>query len=172
MCVNLLTLSIFRKIYPGRKSYKQEELVHSLLISTCDAHNAVGDVQALGKLIENTALSPQEILQHSFTPRAVQNALLFREEKAKNLPILNPLISKGVLKMSTAENVAGFGLQLTHLKKIFQRGEHGLTFILPNSEGQPRVTNVKRTLVFPKLVDFFLGGMNYFLIVGSFHMNP
>lgn len=162
VCGFIDSLSIFRKIYPGRKSYKQEELVHSLLNSTYDAHNAVGDVQALGKLIKNTSLSPQEILQHSFTPCAVQKALLFREEKAKNLPTLNPLISKGVLKMCTAENVAGSGLQLTHLKKIFQRdGEDGLlnTFISPNSEGQPRVTNVKRTLesVIPKLVDFFGG---------------
>lgn len=68
VCGFIDSLSIFRKIYPGRKSYKQEELVHSLLNSTYDAHNAVGDVQALGKLIENTALSPQEILQHSFIP--------------------------------------------------------------------------------------------------------
>lgn len=81
--------------------------------------------------------------------------------------------------MCTAENVAGSGLQLTHLKKIFQRdGEDGPfnTFISPNCEGQPRVTNVKRTLesVIPKLVDFFFwgGGMKYFLILESFHMNP
>lgn len=83
-------------------------------------------------------------------------------KKAKNLPTLNLLISKGVLKMCTAENVAGSGLQLTHLKQIFQRGgEDGLlnTFVSPNSEGQPKVTNVKRTLesVIPKLVDFWGG---------------
>lgn len=44
------------------------------------------------------------------------------KKKQKNLPTFNPLISKSVLKMDTADNVAGFGLQLTHLKKkIFQR---------------------------------------------------
>lgn len=89
-----------------------------------------------------TGLSPQDIWQHRFTPCAVQNALLFREEKAKYLPTLNPLISKGVLKMCTAENVAGSGLQLTHLKKIFQHdGEDGLvnTFISPNSEDNPEL---------------------------------
>ncbi|XP_056018341.1 uncharacterized protein LOC125682729 isoform X2 [Ostrea edulis] len=161
VCGFIDSLAVFRKIYPGRKTYKQEELVNSLLNTSYDAHNAIGDVRALGKLIEHVALSTQELLQYSFPPRAVQSAFLFREEKAKNLPTLNPLISHGVMKMCTAENVAGSGLQLTHLRKNFQRdGEDGLrsTFIAPNSEGQPRVTNVKRTLesVVPKLVDYFV----------------
>lgn len=61
--------------------------------------------------------------------------------------------------MPTAENIAASGLNLEHLKLIYSRdGEDGLhsTFTSKNSEGQPRVTNTKRTLesLVPNLVDF------------------
>ncbi|XP_055995767.1 uncharacterized protein LOC125668954 isoform X2 [Ostrea edulis] len=83
VCGFIDSLAVFRKIYPGRKTYKQEDLVNSLLNTSYDAHNAIGDVRALGKLIEHVALSTQELLQYSFPPRAVQSAFLFREEKSK-----------------------------------------------------------------------------------------
>lgn len=81
------------------------------------------------------------------------------KEKAKNLPSLSCLIASSVCKLPTAENIASSGLNLEHLRKIFIRdGEDGLhsTFTMKNSEGQPRVTNTKRTLetVIPKLADF------------------
>ena len=50
---------------------------------------------------------------------------------------------------TTAENVAGSGLNQRHLRTIFNRhGEDGIlsTFTVKNCDGQPRVTNVKRTL--------------------------
>lgn len=88
----------------------------------------------------------------------------------KRLPILYPLICKGVIKMYTAEKVACSGLQLT-----LPTSKNLNTSISPNSEGQSRVTNVKRTLesTIPKLVDFF--GENelfFFSYLESFHMNP
>lgn len=62
--------------------------------------------------------------------------------------------------MGIAEKVAGSGLNLGHLQKIFERdGEDGLrnTFSCKNCEGQPRVTNTKKTLeeIIPKLGNFF-----------------
>lgn len=62
--------------------------------------------------------------------------------------------------MATAENIAGSGLKLEHLKKIYLRErEDGLqnTFTIKNSEGQPCVTNTKRTFesVIPKLAEYF-----------------
>lgn len=62
---------------------------------------------------------------------------------------LHPLIANGVMKMSTAENIAGSGLEYRHLKKIVERdGEDGLTdcFSAKNSEGKSRVTNSKKVL--------------------------
>lgn len=63
------------------------------------------------------------------------------------------------MKLCTAENIASSGLNLSHLKTIYKRhGEDGLcnVFQMKNNLGQPRVTNVKKTLesVIPKLAKF------------------
>ena len=76
------------------------------------------------------------------------------------MPSLSVLIYKGVVKNFTAENIARSGLNYLHLKTIYQRkGEDGLYNVLQmkNNKGQPRVTNVKKTLesVVPKLADHF-----------------
>ncbi|XP_053385649.1 uncharacterized protein LOC128545990 [Mercenaria mercenaria] len=84
---------------------------------------------------------------------------LFHREKARNIRSLDVLISSSVCKAATAKNIAGSGLNLSRLQRIYSRdGEDGLqnTFTVKNSEGQPRVTSSKRVLetVIPKLADF------------------
>ena len=73
---------------------------------------------------------------------------------------LSRLVAFGIMKAATAENIAGSGLSVQHLKKIYERlGKDGLRsmFTMTNGEGQPRVTNAKRTLedVVPKLAQYF-----------------
>lgn len=73
---------------------------------------------------------------------------------------MHVLIAKGVVKHNTAENIAGSGLNLAHLCKIFQRdGEDRMraTFVQKNSEGQARVSTTNRVLdsVIQKLVEYF-----------------
>ncbi|XP_056006800.1 uncharacterized protein LOC125658698 [Ostrea edulis] len=80
--------------------------------------------------------------------------------RGRNITSLHVLIAKGIVKHNTAENIAGSGLNLSHLHKIFQRdGEDGLraTFSQKTSDGQPRVSSTKRVLdsVIPKLVEYF-----------------
>ena len=155
------SLSVFKKCYPGKPSYRQEDLFKSIInASSYGAHNAVEDVLSLGKLIKHVKLSNDSLVCHSFSLSAVLKNMLFSAEKAKNVGSLHPLIAGGIIKMATAENIAGSGLKLCHLRTIYDRqGEDGIrdTFMMPNSEGQARVTNVKRTLdeVIPKLVAFF-----------------
>ena len=57
------------------------------------------------------------------------------------------LLSRGIMKSSTAENVASYGLNFKHL--IYLRsGEDGIyyVFTMRNSDDLPRVTNAKRLL--------------------------
>ena len=157
------SINVFKKSLPGQSSYKQEDLAKTFLSTSYDAHNAVADVKILGQLISYTKLSSQELALHSFSPSAVHNQLLFNKEKKINVTSLHQLVGSGVMKMATAENIAGSGLNLGHLRKIYERdGEDGLrnTFTYKNSEGQARVTNVKKTLeeVIPKLLAFFTNG--------------
>ena len=59
------SMSLFRKKYPNT-SLKQVDLVKSLLGETYDAHNAIEDVIALGKLVKLTNLSQKEFMAFSF----------------------------------------------------------------------------------------------------------
>lgn len=102
----------------------------------------------------------KDLLAHSFTPQASLNAMKFNREKSKNVATLDILVAEGVCKRTTAENIAGSGLRLSHLKTIYERrGVDGLlnTFTEKNSEGQPRVTSCKRMLksVRPKMAEYF-----------------
>ena len=160
-CAGMIdSLSVFRKLYP-KESLKQEHLVAKLLGINYNAHNASADVKALTQLMQHTQLSAQELLKHSYPPVDIHNSMIFNKEKEKNLPTLSCLVSSGVCKLCTAENIAGSGLNLAHLRKICQRsGEDGLrdSFTMKNCEGLPRVTNNKKVLeeVIPKLADYLV----------------
>ncbi|XP_076103417.1 uncharacterized protein LOC143072385 isoform X2 [Mytilus galloprovincialis] len=78
------TLHIFKKKIPGRKSYKQENLVKDILKRSYNAHNAVDDVQLLNILMKNLKVSLQDIVNHSFTVEYVHNYLTeFRCKEAR-----------------------------------------------------------------------------------------
>ncbi|KAL4220167.1 hypothetical protein ACF0H5_020576 [Mactra antiquata] len=148
------SLALFRKVYPGRSTY--------ILNITYSAHDAAGDVWALSKLLQHavSTLTMKDFCVYLFSPKAVFYNNLNSREKAKNISSLKVLVSSGICKMATAENIAGSGLNLDQLKKIYVRdGEDGLlnTFTMKNSQGQPRVTNTKRILesVIPKLAEYF-----------------
>lgn len=90
----------------------------------------------------------------------MKNQLAYNRVKNKNIESLHPLIAAGVMKMTTAQNIAGSGLCLAHLHKIHSMdGENGLRniFVSKNSHGQARVTFCKKTLntASPSLCEFF-----------------
>lgn len=62
-CVD--SLAMFKKYFKNQDSYKQESLFRSLFNETYSAHNAVGNVKALGKLVQHALLSYIDTL--SFT---------------------------------------------------------------------------------------------------------
>ena len=113
------SLSVFRKLYP-KQSLKQVDLVSTLLGEKYNAHNAMDDVIALGKLIQFVKLSPKDLLSHSFTPFAVGSNMDFLNAKALNLQSLNPMISSGFFKRPTAENIAWIWIETFTFKNIIQ----------------------------------------------------
>ena len=155
------TLPVFKSIYPKSESYKQEHLARVLLSKEYNAHNALDDVACLSELVSYAIKHDKKSLtMKSFSLIDIKHNMDSNMEKKKNLPSLSVLISSGVMKSSTAENVASSGLNFKNLQSIFQRnGEDGLynVFTMRNSVGLPRVTNCKRVLeaVVPKLVSYF-----------------
>jgi DNA polymerase III alpha subunit (gram-positive type) len=154
------SMALFRKVFPNQ-CLKQESLVKSVLGVAYDAHNAMADVESLGRLIQHTLPQVKSITGFTFSPEAVHNNIMYNKQKSLNIRSLDMLMAKGVFKRPTAENIAGSGLHvsLQHLRTIYKRGgEDGLrdVFMEKNSEGQPRVTNQKRILdvVIPKLGEY------------------
>jgi len=96
-------------------------------------------VGALAALLLHTVnkVAMKDLCKHLFSAKAIHQNILNSREKSKNIGSLNVLVSSGVCKMTTAENIAGSGLKLVHLKKIHSRdGEDGLmnTFTMKNCE--------------------------------------
>ena len=154
------SLPVFKKVFAGRTSYKQEDIARDLLGAAYSAHDASEDAMVLEKLIHYLIVLSINLMPFTFPAKAVYSSQLYSREKAKNMPSLRPLVYNSVCKTTTAEHIAGSGLNHQHLKCIYQReGEDGLRniFIMKNCEGQPRVTNTKRTLdsVIPALALYF-----------------
>jgi DNA polymerase III alpha subunit (gram-positive type) len=161
-CVD--SLSVMKKTFPDQSSYKQEDLVKTVLGQSYNAHDALADVEALKYLYNACKLSSVKLMEHSFCVKAIYNNQCFLKAKAQNMPTLLTLVANGVCKTTTAENIAGSGLTLAHLRLIFSRdGQDGLLNVFrgQNCEGQPRVTNTKRVLdsIVPKLSEFFTKNM-------------
>ena len=108
-CALIDSLSIFRTLYP-KQSLKQVDLVLQLLGETYNAHNAMADVAALGKLLQFVNLPSKDLKTDSFSLLALSNNMAFNIAKAQNYPTLSPLISCGVIKRPSAENIAWSGL--------------------------------------------------------------
>jgi len=111
--------------------------VSNLLEITYEAHNAIADVTSLKNLVHSVVYPPLD----------VYNSMLFNREKNKNLPSLTCFVSSSVCKITTAEYIAGSGLNIRHLNTIYRRSrEDGLEdiFTNKNSDGAPRVTKVNK----------------------------
>ena len=88
------------------------------------------DVNTLGNLLFLANCSADVLLKHSFSPMAVYNQRLLNREKYKHIDSLCPLVAAGVMKRTTAENIAGSELNINHLQVIFRRdGEYGLSSV-------------------------------------------
>ena len=69
------SIEVFRKVFPNQTSYKQVDLARMLLQETYSAHNAIEDVEVLGKLMEHASMEDSDLMKHRFTPRDVLNQI-------------------------------------------------------------------------------------------------
>lgn len=154
------SLTLLRKKHPKLGKYNQEFLAQYFCGDSYNAHNAVDDVAMLDKIMEAAQASISDYKKHSYNVDCHFLQEQFNLCKSKNLASLQTLIGEKIMKACTAENIAGSGLNLGHLKLIFKRGgEDGLVdvFSMKNNLGKPRVTTDKKVLgeCIPKLCEFF-----------------
>ena len=84
------TLQLFKKLLPGRQSYKQESLVKDCLNKSYGVHKSLEDVKSLGNLLLYHNPSCFSLSVHSFTVGFVSQSLRHYERETVNSPSLNP----------------------------------------------------------------------------------
>ncbi|VDH92079.1 Hypothetical predicted protein [Mytilus galloprovincialis] len=125
------SLALFRSNFPKIEKYNQPFLAQHFCKEEYNAHNAVDDVNMLDKILIAANVSKELMLKLCYNSNSHLLQENFIKAKAKNLPSFHPLIASGVMKMTTAENIAGSGLNCAHLKLIYTRkGEDGLIDVL------------------------------------------
>ena len=154
------TLTTIKRKFPKLISYKQECLAQHFGLSEYNAHNAEDDVRMLNNIVRAANLSDSEMTKCSYSSNCHFQQELFNLSRSKNIDSLHVLVAKGVLKLCMAENIAGSGLALGHLKLVYDRsGEDGLTCVLSskNRDGRPRITSSSKVLqaIIPKLCEYF-----------------
>ncbi len=136
------TLTLTGKLYKRKKDvtdFKQATLVTELLGQSYDAHNALGDVEALQKLYveklgKTSVTTVQECLFHYLSHEYLKSFKL--------------LIDKKVLSQGSASKMSKSGLSLSHLKLAYSRGgDQGVRSLLKeNVAGKARVTSSAKIL--------------------------
>ena len=141
------TLPLLKKLYPDRKSYKQETLVTDLLGTEYQAHGALADVMALQVLIDVCRVSKLEIGLSSFSCQYMRKTLESSDKTKEHMSSL-VVIRKSVLSEGMKKTMASSGLNLDHLKLAYRRGGiKGLRGVPSEKfKGKPRVTSNKRIL--------------------------
>ncbi|XP_076088707.1 uncharacterized protein LOC143059102 isoform X2 [Mytilus galloprovincialis] len=147
-CVGCIdSIAVMKSKIPKLPKYSQPYLAEHVCNKNYNAHNALDDVSMLNEILKAAKVSSVDLLKHTYSPGDHLLQENFNMNKLKNLPSLHFLIGQGVVKMTTAENISGSGLNFEHLKLIWKReGEDGLSNVLSakNSIGKPRVSSDKK----------------------------
>ena len=116
--------SNFKDIEPDLPSHRLGDLVTQNIGMGYDAHNAIADVSALQALFVKLSGEggPIELARkHGIKPLNLWNSNKWTLSKNINIKSLCPLITKGIMKAPTTQNIAGSGLNILHLKVIPER---------------------------------------------------
>ena len=145
------TLQIFKDMLPERKKEKlkfnQEDLVADLLEDYVfeDAHNALGDVKALSKLVEKVKVTTSCFVQKSISVNSFLRSAQMSKETKDIIKAMDCMetVSKGMRK-----KIAEAGISMKHLKEAFSKGGNkGVELLLGEDVGgRPRVTKTKKII--------------------------
>lgn len=134
-CIDTRTIAKLKIPKESVPSYRQEDLVTSLLKTTYNAHNALADVMALQQLYEtHMTLSESEIKANVF-------AFLQSDFKKSFLP----LKVEKVLSELMIQRLAKSGFSLSSLKVLFKRDSCGFESVmkLHVTKREPVITALK-----------------------------
>ncbi|XP_065198235.1 uncharacterized protein LOC135829779 [Sycon ciliatum] len=143
------TLPAIRNAHPGCVSYTQEHLFRQFVgTQGYDAHNAIGDVNALSELYDK-CLDSDKAFTLCVTSQSSFDVHAYNLRCKKLAEEMKACIPVKALSNGMAKKIASSGLSLADLRVSFRRnGAAGLRALLaePDTTGRPRVTKSAPTL--------------------------
>ncbi|XP_053404911.1 maternal protein exuperantia-like [Mercenaria mercenaria] len=133
---------LFKAIYPKEESYKQESLVAKYVQETYDAHNAIGDVKSLKKLLTVCDKITHEVLcKYSFTANWYVEYHNYKTVSNKKADTFKQITENKILSKNTIDKIAGSGLEMKHLKWVYgKEGPEALTDLLVSRASLSKAT--------------------------------
>ena len=118
------TLPLFKAVFQGLSSYKQEHLVQHVLQTDYSAHNALHDAVSLKDMMHNKTypIEVDLLSKYSFSVKAVEQQIVRDTEQEKHLDSLQRLLSSHACGVAMTRKIAASGLGMNHLKLAFSRG--------------------------------------------------
>ncbi|XP_065194251.1 uncharacterized protein LOC135825567 [Sycon ciliatum] len=147
------SLLALKQVLPGRKSYKQEDLVKDILKEDYAAHSADADVDVLGKLVRKT-IPDSVILEHSIQVGSALSVLAVREASKGVYAELRSRFPKPALSDHMAKKIANSGIRYSHLVLAFDRNRGtGIQTLLQERDGNGRVRVTKSSAIAKRIAD-------------------
>ena len=142
------TLPLFKLVYPGLPTYKQTELYSRFVGESYQAHDALADVRALQRLVQN-ACDEKYFSQVSHTWQYILDVQSQTKLRNQLEGSWGPLVEDKTISKTMSQKAASSGLGVQHLCLAFRRGgceavKAVLSELRP--DGHVRVTAGKRVL--------------------------
>ena len=140
------TLFLFKSVYPGEKSYSQENLFSRIVGGTYLAHDAMEDVKALSKILTSVTCQAAQYTEFSMKVECLERHYHFLHEKKVNEATFVSLLNENVLSKGMIVKMAESGLRYEHLQITYsQSGDEGVVGLLTEQiHGKPRVTKNRK----------------------------
>ncbi|CAC5404649.1 unnamed protein product [Mytilus coruscus] len=114
-CVGCIdSIAVMKSKFLKLPKYSQPYLAEHVCNKNYNAHNALDDVSMLNEILKEAKVSSVYLLKHIYSPGDHLLQENFNKNKLRNLPSLHFLIGQGVVKMTTAENISGSGINFDH----------------------------------------------------------
>jgi DNA polymerase III alpha subunit (gram-positive type) len=130
------TLPLFKMSHPDFSSYSQLHIFEAILREEYAAHDALQDVIALKRLLNDTTPSIELRAKVSCTLSSTVDIFHHKKQAKHQLATLKPLTEGEVISNGIANKIANSGLSLSHLLIAFQRnGREGIRDVFSEKLG-------------------------------------
>ena len=143
-------MKLFKQTHRNLQTHGQQELVRNILGKEYNVHDAMAAAYALQQLLQGAGITPDIKRDASYSTRYSMDRFLEALRAEKTLASFDVLVNfrHKVLSPFIAKKIAGSGLSVQHLEKVYRKGgKEGLKEVFSEkTEGNARVNVQSQTI--------------------------